>query len=66
MCNRLVFGVKSDKPLTPITIKKMLLVLIAANILSHTATVDTLTISIGDDNNGVSVTIKAVLEYLLR
>ena len=42
-CNQLVFGVNTNKPPTPIMIKKMMLVLIAANILSHTATVATST-----------------------
>ena len=62
-CNRLVFGVNSKKPPAPIMVKKMLLVLIAAKILSHTATVGTSTETNVDN---VSVTIKAVLGYSMR
>ena len=44
-------------------IKKMMLVLISANIVSHTATVAT---STEENGEGASVTINAMLEYLLR
>ena len=62
-CNRLVFGVSSDKPPTLVMIKKMMLVLIPSILLSHMATVATSTEGGG---TGASVMIKAVLGYSLH
>ena len=57
------FGVSSNTFPTSIMIKKMLLVSIAANILSHNVTV---TPSTEENGKGASVTIKAVLGYSLQ
>ena len=39
--NRLIFGVKSDKKPAPIEVKKLVLILVSAGILGHSATVET-------------------------
>ena len=39
--NRLIFGVKSDKKPAPIEVKKLVLILVSAGILGHSATVAT-------------------------
>ena len=62
-CNRLVFGVNSNKRPAPIQIKKMLLVLISANILNHTASVED---STDKGGIGTQVVLKAVLGYSRR
>ena len=62
-CNRLLFGVNSNKPPAPILIKKMLLVLISANIINHDASV-----GVASDKSelGPPVVLKAVLGYSCR
>ena len=62
-CNRLVFGVNINKSPQPIMIKKMLLVLIAANISSHTTQFNE---STDDNGDSASVVIKAVLGYSIH
>ena len=59
----MVFDVESNKSPKPIIIRKMLLVLIAANILSHNATV---IISTEENGKVVYITIKTVLGYSRR
>ena len=56
--NRIVFGVKSNKEPEPVMIKKMLLMLIASNILRHTFAI------VSDDkasDSNARIIIKAVL-----
>ena len=40
-CNRLVFGVKSDKKFAPIEVKKLVMILVSAGILGHSTVVET-------------------------
>ena len=40
-CNRLVFGVKSDKKFAPIEVKKLVMILVSAGILGHSTLVET-------------------------
>ena len=39
--NRIIFGVNSNKKPAPVLVKKMIVVLVSANILRHTGTVGT-------------------------
>ena len=58
-----MFGVNSNRAPQPITIKKMMHVLIAANILSHIIQFNKYT----DDNGGsASVVIKIALGYFIH
>ena len=58
-CNRIIFGVNSNKEPAPVLVKKMLLVLTSANILRHNATVGTN----DKDSTSTPVVIKAVLAH---
>ena len=62
-CNRLLFGVNSNKAHVPMLIKKMLLVLTSANIINHDASV-----GVASDKSelGPPVVLKAVLSYSCR
>ena len=62
-CNQLVFGVNSKKEPQPIMVKKMLLVLIAANILCHAATVKETPDKDGKVEKSTTVVLNAVLGY---
>ena len=57
-CKRLLFGANSNKPPAPIFIKKMLLVLISANIINHDASVGVAT---EKSEYGPPVVLKAIL-----
>ena len=58
-CNRLIFGVKSDKQPAPIDVKKLVLILVTARILGHCAVVEKN--QTDGLNDIVSVKIKATL-----
>ena len=62
-CNQLVFGVNSKKDPKPIMVKKMLLVLIASNILCHAATVKDSQDKDKKDAEKTTVVLNAVLGY---
>ena len=58
-CNRIIFGVKSNKEPGSVFIKKMLLILTPANILRHNATIGTK----DKINTNTPVVIKAILAH---
>ena len=65
-CNRLVFGVDTNKSPTPIQVKKLILVLLAAKILCYTATVKETTeyeATNKDKKYNITVTVRAVLGH---
>ena len=65
-CNRLVFGVDTNKSPTPIQVKKLILVLLAAKILCYTATVKETTENEAtnkDKKYNITVTVRAVLGH---
>ena len=67
--NQLIFGVKSKKEPQPILVKKMILVLIASNILGHAAKVEKVDICSDKDvpvKDRIPVLLKAVLGYSCR
>jgi len=60
-CNQLVFGVKSKKDPQPIMVKKIVLVLIAANIICHAATVKETPDNDGKIDEPTTIVLNAVL-----
>ena len=68
-CNRLLFGVNTNKRPTPIIVKKTMLMLLAAKILPHTHVKEVKETTACEDMDGtnnntkVKIIIKAVLGY---
>ena len=62
--NRMIFGVSSNKKPPPVNVKKLVLVLLASGILSHSATIKTVDEDSEDTKTDKKeITIKALLAY---